>query len=382
MKILISVFTYPPDHNGVARAAFSQAEGLSKLGYNISVCTSFNSNRNMFYGKNNKIKIFEFNINGGPNKGYFGESDKYKNFLLSNNFDIIFFHCWQTWNTDIALKINSKISGKKILISHGVSANLFLPVRSIKSWLSYRPYIFKMRYNILLFDHIVFLCDKVDKNRFYDVYLAKKHHLKNFSIIPNGIEIKINNYEDIPFKKEFKILTKYLILNISNFDNLKNQKMAIAAFIRSKLQDTSFILIGGNKNSYFYKLKKIIKKNNYEDKIFLLNNVSQLFIKKAYQEATIFLFTSRSEVQPFVLLDAMAAGLPFISTNVSCLSNCEGGIEVKKIDEICNKMKFLLDNDNIRNELGERGKKLISEHYNLDLTISLYDRLIQSIIKK
>ncbi len=52
-------------------------------------------------------------------------------------------------------------------------------------------------------------------------------------------------------------------------------------------------------------------------------------IRAAYRAADCVVLSSRRETQPLVLLDSMAAGKPFITTDVGCVRDFSGGLVVK-----------------------------------------------------
>ena len=88
-----------------------------------------------------KKNIQEFKIKGNLVKGYRGETTNYQNFLLNNNFDIIFFNAAQQWSFDLALPILEDIN-QKILFPCGFSR--------YKNYL-YKPYfeIIKQKINLI-----------------------------------------------------------------------------------------------------------------------------------------------------------------------------------------------------------------------------------------
>jgi len=387
MKILIATFTYPPESNGVSHVAHAHAIGFVQRGHEVTVVTATNRNRNLEELKKERIKVFEFDVKGNGNikVGYSGEIKKYQDFIAGSKADVMLFHCWQTWSTDLAIPVFSMNKAKKILVSHGVSANSILSLRNTVSWLCWRPYIWKMQEMIKTFDHIVFLSQRKDKDRFYDYHLVQKMGLSNYSIIPNGTyPLEHNKYLEhneykIAFKKKFIINTKYIILQVANYDFRKNQKMALEAFVESKVKDASLVFIGSQKNSYTNKLENYARQLNAQNTVLFLENLSRNEIMHAYVSADIFICSSLSEVQPLVILDAMNAGVPFISTDVGCVSDLPGGVIVKNTLQMAEQIKTLIEDEVLRKKLSEEGKKACSEYYSWSTIMDKYEELIKKL---
>jgi glycosyltransferase involved in cell wall biosynthesis len=370
MKILITTFTFPPEENGVSLVTYAHALCFAKRGYHVSVATNFNEKRNVEEFRKRGINIYQFKIKGSANirEGYRGQIDDYKTYLINQDADIILFHCWQSWPTDIGLQVSQFINSKKILVSHGISANLILKLRNILSWFLWRPYVCRLKYMIKKFDHIVFLWDTIDKNRFYDYYIVKKYKYSNFSIIPNGT-FPLNNHLD--FRKKYNIKENLLLLSVGAYNYLKNQKLILEAFAECNINDAHLVLIGNEKNNYYEKLIYLAKKYGIEEKVSVLSGLIKEEIESAYMSADIFLHSSLSEVQP-----------PFISTNVGCIRDLPGGMIARNKPEMILKIKYLAENKDIREKLGLEGKKAANKKFNWEKIAEEYEELFFKLLKK
>ena len=377
MKILFTTFTFPPDENGVSNVVYEHAKGLASNGYDVMVVTALRLDRDSIKFRQKGIEIIEFDISGW--RKYKGEIGKYQTFIKGINVDFLVLHCWQTWSTDLALPLLHKKECKKVFVSHGFSGNLLYSPRSLASWFAWRPYIWRMPRYLKSFDHLIFLSSSIDKNRFYDFYLVNKLGLNNYSIIPNGAQNIQNEACKIDLKAEYNIKTKFLVINVSNYSTLKNQKMAVEAFIKSEVQDCCLALIGNKKNDYSNKIETLIRKKNMKDRIFLLDGLKKEEIVAAYKAADIFLHPSKTEVQPLVILDAMAAGIPFISTNVGCVKNFPGGYIANNKDEMAFFLQQLINNDKQRKELGIAGRTAYLKNYSWRHIIGKHEQLFDNL---
>lgn len=381
MKVGIATFTFPPEANGVSHVTFAHAVGLAERGHDVVVFTSAGNGRSQPRPVHARLRIKEFHIHGW--RKYTGETQAYQNCLLDSDLDAVLFHCWQSWPVDLAIPVIEKIKARKVLVSHGVSANMILSPRAILTWLAWRPYLYRLPTFMRLFDHIVFLSSQADRNRFYDRLVSLKTKLQNISVIPNGGSISIKDRESkaLQFRSKYNLMERKVILSVGEFSPLKNQKMAIDVFLSCSHKGSTLVLIGTNENHYSRQLLATIG-NRLGNNILILTGLSRSEIEAAYLAADVFILASQSEVQPLVVLDAMSAGVPFISTDVGCVRDLPGGLVGKCMRDFSRKLEFLLKNDAERRRLGMEGHAAFRSKYNWEHVIAEYEKLLVSLVRR
>ncbi|NQU83485.1 MAG: glycosyltransferase family 4 protein, partial [Parcubacteria group bacterium] len=107
---------------------------------------------------------------------------------------------------------------------------------------------------------------------------------------------------------------------------------------------------------------------------------------KLFWAFDIFALTSVKEGMPYVILEAMAAGLPIIATRVGgipeIIDNDVSGILIQpqSPEAIKNSIINLLNSPSKRNALGEQARKKLIENYNINKMVEktqhLYDTLL------
>jgi glycosyltransferase involved in cell wall biosynthesis len=104
-----------------------------------------------------------------------------------------------------------------------------------------------------------------------------------------------------------------------------------------------------------------------------------------YREADIFAFPSLAEGLPLVILEAMAAGLPIITTRVGSLpeflvdgENCLY-VRPRDVDDIVEKLMILVENKGLREKMGEenhtKAKQLFQKEVFVKNLIGIYEEL-------
>lgn len=345
----------------------------------MTVVTSYDPDResDLYIGK-----LVQFEIEGRRSprtmiQPFKGNVSGYRKFISEFQGDVILFHTCTMWNTDSVLDILPNLSAKTVQISHGVSFNL----GSFLSRLVWKLYVCRLYKVYNTFDHVVFLSNKSDNDRFMDMNIMKNHGLSKWSVIPNGAEPE-KFQTDLPeFRKVYRITERQkILLYVARYSPQKNQEMALNAFLKSGWNDSVLVFIGNKLNKYSEALEKNYKSSiSGKKRILYLAGLERKMIIAAYRSADIFLHPSRTEVQPLVVLDAMASGTPFISTDVGCVDELPGGIVVKSEEEMAKQINRLLEDENTYAQLKNAGFSACNNEYGWKNVLLKYDNLISRL---
>ena len=112
-------------------------------------------------------------------------------------------------------------------------------------------------------------------------------------------------------------------------------------------------------------LEKLISDLGMKNKIKLLGMKNKEEMKKLYSDSDIYLFTSKNEGMSNTILEAMASGLPIITTNVAGVEELIKGngfiIGVDNESELKDKLDTLIKNKSLRNKMGNKSRKLAEQ---------------------
>ena len=337
MKIAVSTFTFYPELNGVANVSYKQAEYFHNLGYEVHIITRKNIDRDYEDEKITNFIFHEFEIKGSPllYNFYRGEISKYIYFLENFECDVILFHAWQIWTTDLFYFTNpKKVKYKTIMISHCTGIKTSNTFRDKLNYILFLPYRFIMRGLMKRFDSIVTLSDKADNDRFYDNKMLKKYGLLNKrTVIPNGLDVQSYNKSKVmDVLKKYNIDYKNYIICISNYQEIKNQLETLKIY-ESLNANINLIFIGDYESEYLQLLKEYSKKLKYKHNIQFLVNLQQEELKILLYGAKIFLFSSKSECMPLAVLESVGSNVPVVSSNVGNVGNINGVLCYTSIDD-------------------------------------------------
>lgn len=172
-----------------------------------------------------------------------------------------------------------------------------------------------------------------------------------------------------PIKDEFLNINKAAqkedtIISVGRLVEQKNQKMLIEAFSKIAKEYSNYKLKIFGTGPLELSLKKQIEELNLSNKIMLCGVCDD--IKTELEKARIFVLSSDYEGMPNALIEAMAVGLPVISTDCPCggpkelIENEKNGllIEVGNVEELEKKMKYLIENQEKAIEMGKNAEQI------------------------
>jgi glycosyltransferase involved in cell wall biosynthesis len=196
-----------------------------------------------------------------------------------------------------------------------------------------------------------------------DMILASKYKIADLNktvVIPNGIDItKFSN-----LKKDTALMSSlglnennFIVGNVSRFDVQKNQKLIIqsAYFLTKKYPQMRFVFVGGGE--LIERMKQHVRECNLED--YAIFTGEQSNITDYYSIFDIFVFPTRWEGMPYVLIEAMAARLPIICSSLPNLLEVikpnYSALTIKPddMDDLFQKISVLYNNSALRETLAQ-----------------------------
>ena len=210
----------------------------------------------------------------------------------------------------------------------------------------------------------------------YDYKIALKNKIapdKKLITIHNGIDInKINFLSQQEARKKLILNTKYKIQNtkiigtIAEWTDNKGLFYLLRAIKKIKDKKFDVILIGSGENPDKEKMYDFVKKNNLKN-IYLIefidNAVSYL---KAFD---IFVLPSLKEGLPYTILEAMAAEIPIIATNVGgvpeMFDDCGIIIQPKNSQILAEKIIELINNPDLSQETTKKARQRVEKEFGL-----------------
>jgi glycosyltransferase involved in cell wall biosynthesis len=202
--------------------------------------------------------------------------------------------------------------------------------------------------------------------------LMKKLNLpeSKFEVIPNAIDLKKYDFKINKEKKKTELEINLNNLNIVCVSKLrigKGHKYLLKAFeeIYKTNPNLNLLIVGdGNQKE---KLLNQIKNYRSKNNIYFLGNRND--IKEILRISDIFVLATEGEGMSNAIMEAMASELPIITTNIpenkELIENKKTGflIPVKNSDKLAEKIIYLLENENQREDIGKKAKNKIAKNF-------------------
>lgn len=157
------------------------------------------------------------------------------------------------------------------------------------------------------------------------------------------------------------------IVSVGRFHEAKDQMLLIRAFEKIMEDYPQYCVEfygDASEDNTIYQVKEYIKSHRLEARIRLMGGSNQL--EKEIRDASIFVLSSKYEGMPNALMEAMALGLPVISTDCPCggprslIEDGENGLLVQVGDEaeMATAIRKYLENPKKAEELGKKASLL------------------------
>lgn len=207
-------------------------------------------------------------------------------------------------------------------------------------------------------------------------------------IIPNGVEPK--GFENLKSNHHFND-NEFNIASVLRVVPIKDVKTMILSFdnIKERVPEARLYIMGNYEESkqYYEECQQLIEHLNIQGITFL----GQINVKEYLAEVDVLLLTSISEGQPLAVLEGMAAGIPYVCTNVG---NCRGLLEgeeednfgrsgilvpVMDCDAVADAVVYCYNHPEARRKMGKAGKERVNAHYRKEDFLEEYRKLYKEM---
>lgn len=192
----------------------------------------------------------------------------------------------------------------------------------------------------------------------------------SITVVPNAVRqspapapIELSNAET--FMSRFNIPDRY-VLFVGTLEPRKNIFRLIEAFaiFKKKPQAADFkLVIAGNKGWYYDEIFQAAQAVNLTNDIIFTGYVSEAEKNALYKKAAVFVFPSLYEGFGIPPLEAMSAGTPVVTSSTSSLPEVVGDaaicVDPTHTQEIADAIEQVLGNEQLRNELVEKGHRQV-----------------------
>ena len=212
-----------------------------------------------------------------------------------------------------------------------------------------------------------------------DYFKFSTHIMENSTVIPNPIARDFLNLA--PAEKRNRE-----IVAVGRLEKQKNPMLLLHAFEKVRKKHPEYQLVFYGEGSLRKELEQAIRTRGLAQAVQLRGNTSD--VKGAIREAALFVLASDYEGMPNALMEAMALGLPCISTDCPCggsaflIRDGENGwlVPVGEEEALARQMCKVLENPEKAREAGCAAQE-ITKQLNPDVIYRTWDEMLQLYFK-
>ncbi len=311
MKKMLMIASVP---SMIGQFNMNNIEILLDLGYEVNVACDWNDRsvwkedkinalKNKFRSLNIMFYQVDFSRDVKKINRHIKAYRQLVKLLENNNYD--FIHCHSPIGGAISRLACEKTNTKCVYTAHGFH---FYKGAPIQNWLLFYP-IEKL---LSKYTDVLITINNEDYNRARD-----KFKMNKIEYIP-GVGVDINKFHQREFNRDVyrsKLGYKkddFVILSVGELNENKNHEIIIKAMAKLNNPRIHYMIAGkGNMENYLL---------NLSTKLRLSNNVKLLGYRKDIVElnlsADVFAFPSKREGLGLAAIEAMATGIPLITSNI------------------------------------------------------------------
>lgn len=227
--------------------------------------------------------------------------------------------------------------------------------------------------------------------------LSTEHRIappEKFEIIPLGFELerfyKHNAENRVKIRNQYNIKDhEVAIAIVGRLAPVKNHDFflkVITQTLQQTKQKIKVFIVGGGDLQSEIEAKVQILNSNFKNEIIMTSWIKDIDVFNAGMD--IIALTSDNEGTPVSLIEAQAAFLPVISTNVGGVKDIlienKSGFVVEKgdIETYTEKLRLLIENKELRLEMGQVGHDFVLKNYNYTTLVSNMRELYLKLLKE
>lgn len=366
MHILMISDVYFPRVNGVSTSIRTFIIEHQKLGNKVTlVCPDYTDNKQIAYEEDNSIiRLPSGHVLFDPEDRLIKSNRFNELYELLRDEEIDIIHIQTPFIAHrFGIKLSHKLSAPCVETYHTFFEEYFH---------HYIPFVPKRILRYLSKRFSVNQCNQLDA--VIVPSSAMKKVLTNYgvkteiNIVPTGLRLnEFDAGDGIRFRKSLNIeANRPLLIFIGRVALEKNIHFLLDMLVYVKQQISDVLLIIAGEGPAVNRLRKYTLKSGLKDNVQFIGYMSrERELLDCYHAGNAFVFSSRTETQGLVLLEALACGLPVVSTavmgTIDVLDEHEGGclIADEDISDFGNNVIKLLLDFRLQNSLRQQALRYV-----------------------
>lgn len=361
MRLVVTVERYAPAIGGAERVAQRVSEGLAARDHEVHVITGATPGPGELGGAH----IHRLPIAGNEVRGVQGDGRAVVETIDRLQPDLVFNYAAQTWATDCCRALLERdVRPRMVLAPCGFSG---LHKRRYASYFADMPARLR-RYDGLILHSTVY----------QDWDFAARAGAERMFVVPNGADPPASGE-----RLHAQISSGSIAVTVGSHVYTKGHRDFARATRSLGRQRSLTALIVAPERHGLDALRGCqpacrTRARIRAGRLRVLDGSTPGVVADAIAAADLFLFTSRIECAPLVILEAMAAGTPWVSYDVGNVSELPGGLVAGDYAELLDRAGQILDGSHP--ELGARGRETWDANHRWEGIVARYESVFEELL--
>jgi glycosyltransferase involved in cell wall biosynthesis len=385
---------YWPLAGGTGAYIYYLTNELMKNGYNISIVTG--SNQNLDVQVSNQLKVYFQKIPKMPIiKSFMLAEASYRklgNIRNSVNVDITHpqlpltpnFAVPPHFGKNLVCTVHSTWKGEAEAISEEPYSRLNA---NEKFLVSFNWFLRFFEVGMIKRASRVIAVSDFTRRELRKYYNIPENRIR---VVHNGVDT--HKFQPVKDKQKVKVELGLnpedtVILSVGRLYARKGLFTLIEAMpsVIKQFKRAKFVISGKGQNDEMTKLYAHAERLGVRDNIIFTGYYPDKKLPKLYQAADVFAFSTFYEHHPFAILEALATGLPVVTTTVGGISETietgKNGLLVKPADskQFSEALLYLLEHQTEATEMGIKARKTIVEQYDWSILVKETIRVYEEV---
>lgn len=383
MKILHTLYSVGPKSFGLGPVALNLCREQNNLGQTAEIWCVDNRDDRDWATENSGFpsSLLSGFSTVGPRKLYFSPAMEKAAIARGGEYSIVHQHALWTGLSRITNQLREEKEIPTIVTPHGMLESWALKKSSLKKRIALSVYEKKNLCNA----SCLYACSEQEMEGF------RKFGLTNpVAVIPNGISsdwLSSQGNQD-SFRESFGIPPeKRIMLFLSRITPVKNLLMFLDAIklVQDLMKDWVFVIAGADEFNHKAEVEKKIETLRFNDSIVFTGMLLNQAKRDAFAAAELFVLPTKREAAPIVVLEALGAGVPVLTTTGTPweqlkTSGCGWYVDVSAESMAEGLDRALQTSSDTLMLMGQKGKELVAKTYTWEeaakKTIHLYKWLL------
>jgi len=213
--------------------------------------------------------------------------------------------------------------------------------------------------------------------------LTSAGHWHKFEVCPLGVDP--HRYTPVARGAENRPFT---LLSVGRLTSAKGQRVLVDAAAQLAAVGKAFRLIIVGTGPDETELHRAVEAGGLSGYVEFTGALNQREVLDWYARADTFVLPSFAEGVPVVLMEAMACGIPCVTTRITgipeLIRDGRDGLLVTPSDsqELAAALARLMDDTELRDRLAREGRERVREHYNLARNVDRLGRMFESRLRE